>query len=128
MTDAATTMDCQTAGFIDHQQPLVLVNYLLFEVCYLASRRRFRAGIDPCRRNPDFVTGDKFVLGPHPAAIHTHLAPTQNPVQPPFRQARQLPAQKVIDSLARLLVIDTDFAHSGLPGAVGDACGIIHKK
>jgi len=116
VTDAAATMNCEPARFVEDEQAFVLIYDLLLDGRDFARRSFSGSGVDPGRRNAHLVPVGKTVFGPHPATVYPYLTTAQDPVQAPFRQPRQFPPEKVIDTLSGELRINANLAHTAVPG------------
>jgi hypothetical protein len=102
VADTAAAVCGDAAGLVDDEQPLVLENDAPFDRGDLPFGRFARPRAESGRRDTHFVPGLQPVFGPHPAAIHAHLPLAQNAIEPAFRQARQLPAKEIVDTLTSL--------------------------
>ncbi len=121
VTDATTPVHRKAGRFVNDEQALVFVYHLIFKIRDLAGRRRCGTRVDSRRRDSDHIAGQELVFRAHSPAIDAHLAATKYSVQAPFRQARQLAAQKIIDPLARLVLINDNFADAGPQRSFGVA-------
>jgi hypothetical protein len=114
VADAAASMNRDTGRLVDNQEFLILEYDPVENPVHSTLSRRVARRPNSRRRHPHLVALLQLVLGPYPATIHPDLATTQNPVQAPFRDSRELTAQEIVNTLACLLGINANFAHFGV--------------
>ena len=67
------------------------------------------------------------IVSPDAASVHPYFTLAQNAIQPTLRQARQFASQEVVDSLAGLVAINTNFAYASPFGSVSGFLRRIHE-
>jgi|ERR1035438_4381040 hypothetical protein len=104
-THAAAAMHRDTCRLIDHQQMLVLKNDRSLDQFQQAGRRlpKFIAGIDPHRRQADFVPCLNAVFRIDALAVDAYLTLAQQPVDPAAGHGLEVPHEEIVDSLTRLI-------------------------
>ena len=113
VTDATAAVHGDTGRFIDYEQALVLEQDMVEDRGTLLRGRRRSFGIDPDRRYANLVALLQLVFRAYPPTIDAYFTAPQQPVQASLGYARQLTAKIVINTLASLLAVNTDFADPG---------------
>ncbi|MNP47618.1 hypothetical protein D3C76_1416830 [compost metagenome] len=104
-------MYCCTRRFIQHEDMIVLIQNSVSQRRHFMQMRRnslfFTFG-DTHWRNTNFIARFQFVLRFDAFFVHPHLALTQDAINHTFWHAFQLSAQKVVDSLPRFVISDSN--------------------
>ena len=122
MADAAAAVDRDAGGFVDNQQAFVLVKHVVENgrrpVCRRCGALRAQAN----RRDTNLVAGLEAVVRPHPAAVDTHFAAPEQPVNAAPRHTGQFAVQEIIDALAGALGVNANLSYSA-----GAGTGLLHR-
>ena len=107
--DPAPAVHRDAGGLVQHEQAIVLEQDCAFDPPHLKRRRssvRLRLPEGDDGRDPDRFSGPQAASRPRPCAVHPHLAPPKEPMQPVTGEVRQLGMQEVVDPAPVVLAVN----------------------
>ena len=107
--DPAPAVHGDAGGLVQHEQPIVLEHDCAFDPPDLDRRRspaRLRLPEGNDGGDPDRFSRPQAASRPRPRAVHAHLAPPKEPMQPVTGDVRQLGMQEVVDPAAVVLAVN----------------------